>query len=348
MAATCAAILLAMQRIFLALVMCLWWQAFSQEASYVVRAGDTLSQIARALNIPLVDLISANGLEDPNTLEIGQELVIPTLQAWDKPLLPPFTAINLTPQMAKQGEVQVLSVALDERARLESVTYLGEDVPLYGETILLATPVSQDVGTYTLNLTASVDGETVSIHLPVAVMVGGYDRENIMLSGETSRLLAPDIVRREHALLETTCSGGGEQRWSGPFQQPLDEVAYSSSFGTLRSYNGGPYSGFHRGLDFRGKTETPVYASADGVVVLSASLELYGNTVILSHGLGVCSAYMHLSERDVSLGSEVAAGDLLGKVGATGLVTGAHLHFEIRVEGVPVAPVQWLERPLLD
>ena len=336
-----------MQRIFLALVVCLWCQAFSQEATYVVQAGDTLSKIARDLGIPLVDLISANDLANPNRLEIGQELIIPTLQTWDEPLPPPFTAISLTPQMAKQGEVQVLSVDLENGVRLESVTYLGEKVPLYNDTMLLATPVLQEVGTYTLTLTASVDNESVSVNLPVTVIEGDYDRENITLSGETSRLLAPDIVRREHALLETTCSGGGKQLWSGSFQSPLNEVAYSSSFGTLRSYNGGPYSGFHRGLDFRGETGTLVFAVADGVVVLSESLELYGNTVILSHGLGVCSAYMHLSERSVVIGDEVSSGDLLGKVGATGLVTGSHLHFEVRVEGVPVAPLQWLGGSLL-
>ena len=309
---------------------------------YIVQSGDTLSKISTALDIPLVDLITANDLADPNRLEVGQRLTLPTLQAWADPLPAPFEAITLEPQMATQGEVQRLKVQLKSGARLESITYLGKDVPLYEDTILLATHVLQDLGTYSLNLSVATQDETVSLNLPVIVIDAGYDRENITLSGETSQLLAPDIVRREHALLETTCTGGGARRWSGPFQLPLNEAAYSSSFGTLRSYNGGPYSGFHRGLDFRGAPGTPVYAAADGVVVLSEVLELYGNTVILSHGLGVCSAYMHLSERSVAHRDEVAAGDALGEVGATGLATGPHLHFEIRVEGVPVAPLQWL------
>lgn len=342
----CTAILLLMQRIVLIFILCFWCQSFAQDTTYVVQAGDTLSKIARALNIPLVDLITANDLADPNRLEIGQRLTLPMLQAWSDPLPPPFITISLTPQTAKQGEVQVLSVGLEEGAELESLRYLGKPVTIYGNTIILPTPVLQDTGTYSLSLSASKNG-TSSLHLPVTLHEGDYERENITLSGETSQLLAPDIVRREHALLERSCSGGGEKLWSGSFESPLAEVAYSSSFGTLRSYNGGPYSGFHRGLDFRGETGTPVYAVADGQVVLSDRLELYGDTVIIRHGLGVCSAYMHLSERSVSVADEVATGAVLGEVGATGLVTGSHLHFEIRVEGVPVAPLQWLGKSLV-
>ena len=313
-----------------------------QNATYTVQPGDTLTRLARTFGVSVTDLTSSNNLSDPDRLEVGQKLTVPSLQTWDEPLTAPFTDIALTPQTATQGRVQTLRVGLESGATLQAVSYLGKSVPVYGDTVLLATPVLQEPGTYSLGVTALVDGEPVTLALPVAVAEGHYDREQITLSAETSRLLAPEIVSREHALLETTCSGGKE-RLSEAFRFPVAEPSYSSVFGTLRSYNGGPYSGFHRGLDFRGATGTPVYAAAAGQVALSETLQLYGNTVVVRHGLGVCSAYMHLNERSVTAGDEVIAGDPLGTLGATGLVTGPHLHFEVRVEGVPVAPLQWLE-----
>ena len=321
----------------------LWQLAFAQNATYTVQPGDTLTRLARTFGVSVADLVSANGLDDPDRLVVGRQLVVPSLQTWDEPLPLPFTEVALTPQTATQGRVQALRVGLAPGATLYSVSYLGRSVPVYGDTVLLPTPVLQEPGTHSLGVTASVGGEPVTLTLPVTVADGRYDREQITLSAETSRLLAPEIVSREHALLETTCSGGDERRWGGAFEFPVAEPSYSSVFGTLRSYNGGPYSGFHRGLDFRGATGTPVYAVAAGRVVLSETLQLYGNTVVVRHGLGVCSAYMHLDERGVTAGDEVAAGDTLGTLGATGLVTGPHLHFEVRVEGVPVAPLQWLE-----
>ena len=187
------------------------------------------------------------------------------------------------------------------------------------------------------------------IALPLAVNAGGFQKEDIWLSEETSQLLDPEIVRAEHALIEESC-GVFEalQRWQGAFRSPLGETASvkTSPFGVLRSYNGGPYSSFHRGLDFRANSSTPIYASADGVIVLSESLRVRGDTVLISHGLGVCSGYMHLSERSVQAGQTVRAGELLGYAGDTGLVTGPHLHWEIRVDSTPVEPLQWLEQTI--
>jgi len=333
---------------FIALLLSFVSLGWTQNSSYTVQPGDTLTHIAETFGLSAADLAAVNKLENPNLLEVGQELLVPSLHAWDEPLPPPFTSVSLSPQTATQGEAQRLGVELEGLEIELEASYSGTPILLAktdeGYEGILATPVLRPAGTSSLLLKAAHRGATTTVLLPVTVVQGDYDREQITLSAETSQLLAPDIVSREHALMETTCAQFEPvQRWHAPFTLPVANPEFTSVFGTLRSYNGGPYSGFHRGLDFRGATGTPVYAAAPGVVSLSERLELYGNTVILDHGLGVCSAYMHLSERQAEVGQALETGDPVGLIGETGLVTGAHLHWEVRVNGVPVAPLQWTQ-----
>mgnify|MGYP000855231580 CR=1 FL=1 len=129
--------------------------------------------------------------------------------------------------------------------------------------------------------------------------------------------------------------------WNGRFNWPL-EAAVTSAFGTRRNY-AGRFLSYHAGIDLRGATGEPVYAPADGVVVAAETLQVRGNTVIVDHGAGVISGFFHLSAMGVTPGQVVAAGEQIGLVGATGLVTGSHLHWEVRVGGIAVEPREWVE-----
>ncbi|HWQ28535.1 MAG TPA: M23 family metallopeptidase, partial [Dehalococcoidia bacterium] len=104
---------------------------------------------------------------------------------------------------------------------------------------------------------------------------------------------------------------------------------------------GGPVTDYHHGTDFLAQEGDPVYASADGVVAFAGPLSVRGNSVIIDHGMGVFSAYHHLSQIDVTRGQAVVAGQQVGRAGSTGLATGPHLHWEIAVRGVNVDPVLW-------
>lgn len=127
-----------------------------------------------------------------------------------------------------------------------------------------------------------------------------------------------------------------ERHWALPFARPV-EGSVSSLFGMKRVFNGEPRS-VHRGLDLRGATGTPILALADGRVVLADNLYFAGNAVYINHGEGVFSAYMHLSEIQVKPGDTVQKGQVLGLVGATGRVTGPHLHLSLFVQGQSVDP----------
>jgi murein DD-endopeptidase MepM/ murein hydrolase activator NlpD len=104
---------------------------------------------------------------------------------------------------------------------------------------------------------------------------------------------------------------------------------------------------YHAGQDFGAPTGVAIFAPADGTVAMAEPLDVRGNVVILDHGRGIFTGYWHLSEIMVSPGQQVRTGDVLGLVGTTGLSTGAHLHWELRVYTIAVDPMQFLEEPLL-
>jgi murein DD-endopeptidase MepM/ murein hydrolase activator NlpD len=137
-----------------------------------------------------------------------------------------------------------------------------------------------------------------------------------------------------------------QKLWNGMFKTPVDEpICYASQFGFRRSYNGGPYSSFHGGLDYRVCAPSlNIYAPAAGMVVFTGPLTVRGNATVIDHGLGVYTGYWHQSEIKVKTGDHVEPGQLIGLIGGTGRVTGPHLHWEIWVDGVQVNPTQWLEK----
>jgi murein DD-endopeptidase MepM/ murein hydrolase activator NlpD len=103
---------------------------------------------------------------------------------------------------------------------------------------------------------------------------------------------------------------------------------------------------FHGGTDFDVPRGTPVAAAAAGRVAFVGPLAIRGNSVIVDHGMGVFSGYHHLSRTSVQVGQQVAAGDLVGYSGASGLATGPHLHWEVIVSGVTVDPVLWTQQDI--
>lgn len=126
------------------------------------------------------------------------------------------------------------------------------------------------------------------------------------------------------------------RHWSLPLERPVSG-GVSSQFGLRRVFNGKP-RGEHKGLDLRGAQGTPIKACADGVVALVDNLYYSGNTVYINHGDGVFSAYLHMSEPKVTPGQAVKRGDIVGLVGATGRVTGPHLHLSVFAQGQSVDP----------
>jgi murein DD-endopeptidase MepM/ murein hydrolase activator NlpD len=134
-----------------------------------------------------------------------------------------------------------------------------------------------------------------------------------------------------------------EPRWAEPFMLPL-EGRGTSAFGLPRRFGPGGNVSYHLGTDIAAPTGTPIVATNDGVVLVAGQYPIKGGLVILDHGFGVTSLYFHQSQITVSVGDVVARGERIGYVGSTGLSTGPHLHWEMRVDGVPSNPLAWVGR----
>jgi murein DD-endopeptidase MepM/ murein hydrolase activator NlpD len=130
------------------------------------------------------------------------------------------------------------------------------------------------------------------------------------------------------------------QLWLGPFIRPVPNEA-NSAFGTRSVYNGQPRSP-HSGADFLSPAGTPIKSPNSGEIILADDLYYTGNTVVIDHGLGLFSLFAHLEKINVQRGQRVATGDVVGLVGATGRVTGPHLHWMVRVGGARVDPLSLL------
>jgi murein DD-endopeptidase MepM/ murein hydrolase activator NlpD len=120
--------------------------------------------------------------------------------------------------------------------------------------------------------------------------------------------------------------------WSGDFTPPLPTAPRTDSFGTRRIFNGSLAS-VHKGLDYRAKTGTPIAATNSGRVLLARPLYYEGNCVVIDHGQGFITFYMHLSRFKVHQGEIIRRGQIVGLSGATGRVTGPHLHLGVRWQG---------------
>ncbi|HXV91104.1 MAG TPA: M23 family metallopeptidase [Gemmatimonadales bacterium] len=172
-------------------------------------------------------------------------------------------------------------------------------------------------------------GDSVGLRVPVALRPTGVDRLTIdsTFTQPLDSALA-ERVRRETARVVASLWSSHERPrlWTEPFRPPRP-TRVTSPFGRGRSYNAADVRGRHRGTDFAGDRGDPVRAANRGVVVLADTLFFAGRSIYVDHGAGVVTAYLHLDRSSVAEGDTVARGQVIGRVGATGRVTGPHLHW---------------------
>jgi murein DD-endopeptidase MepM/ murein hydrolase activator NlpD len=204
-----------------------------------------------------------------------------------------------------------------------------------------------------LQATELDSGDLLTMQQALTVALGSYTAYNVVVPADRTNLLDPALVQAEREKVGAVFARVSDARlWDGVFGFPLaGELRTTAPFGQRRSYGGGPVTSYHTGHDYGADAGTPILAPITGTVALAEPLQVRGNVVILDHGLGVYSGFWHLSRIDVTPGQTVGEGEVVGLVGNTGLSTGPHLHWEMRVLGMPVDPVQWTQqvfpRPIL-
>ncbi len=217
----------------------------------------------------------------------------------------------------------------------------GSQVALQGIHAML------DPGVYPLQIEATLpDGSRQSFEQLVPVIAGNFPSETLFVD---SNLIDPKItVPEDQWLLSVVTPVTPDKLWQGDFQLPVDsQYCVRSGYGYRRTYNDGALYTFHTGIDFGVCSQShpfDIYAPADGVVVYTGLKDVRGNVTIIDHGWGVYSCLFHQSEIDVKVGDHVTAGQLIGKIGATGRVTGPHLHWDLWVNGIQASPWNWLNQ----
>ncbi|NLE77058.1 MAG: peptidoglycan DD-metalloendopeptidase family protein [Chloroflexi bacterium] len=322
------------------------------ELVHLVRPGETLSEIAVRYGVDAAALAAANGISNPDRIVVGQRLRVPAAEGLqtDEPLPRPLVWARTLPAPTMQGSTVAVQVVVDGPAELQG--WLGQQRLHFalgpdGYWAWAGISPLADLGCLTLRLEARRGlGLPVSWSACLPVVDGGFATQRIPLSPAMSSLLADQRALQQEAerVAQVFARVSGGPLWRGTFRVPLEPpLRVTGAFGDRRAYGNAPPSSFHAGIDLDGDLETVVHAPASGRVALAEPLLTRGNAVILDHGLGVMSGYWHLSQIAVQEGQWVQPGDLLGYVGSTGLSTGPHLHWELRVGGVAVDPMAWAD-----
>jgi len=211
---------------------------------------------------------------------------------------------------------------------------------------LAGIPVETKPGSYELSLIEALPGRTFPVLKKVKVANASYPK---IAAHVAKKFTAPNAdqlkeISADKNVKQSVLATESEQRlWEGMFQAPVS-VAISDVFGTERVFNGQVQSR-HLGLDFAAPGGTPVHAINRGTVLLAQPLYFEGGFVVIDHGQGLLSLYLHLSDFQVKEGDKVTTGQTIGLSGSSGRATGPHLHLAVRWQGVYLDPAVLLRLP---
>jgi murein DD-endopeptidase MepM/ murein hydrolase activator NlpD len=315
--------------------------------------GETLLELAVKDDSDPWTIAQINNLSEPSAAIAGDILYLPSgdSTAPVSGLPSALVSAEVDPLPLSQGATAQIKIVTSQKVTLGGI--LG-DYPLHFFTVTDNTQVAlqgihgmADPGLYPLRIDVTLPDNTVQ-SFEQMVLVRSSDFPNEAINGVEPDTIDPAVtVPEEQWLLSVVSPRTPDKYWQGIFQMPVDSQQYClrSRYGNRRSYNGGIYHSFHTGVDFGVCSQShpfDIYAPADGVVVYTGFQTIHGNATIIDHGEGVYSGIYHQAEIDIAVGDHVSAGQLIGKIGATGRVTGAHLHWDLWVNGVQVDPLVWL------
>ncbi len=325
--------------------------ALARGYTHTVRPGETLYRIALQYRAAISAIQRANNLTLPSVIFPGQQLLIPGPE--DAPALrvlpAPLTEVTLNPLPVEIGRTVGIRITTSNPATLNGmflerpVNFASTEDGLTHAAVFGVYAFSEP-GQYPLTISAQ-DSAGLSTTLTTVLHVkdGGYGREQITVD---PALMDDALNIAEHRVLAGVMSGfTPEKYFDGPLGLPA-AAPVTSRFGTRRSYNGGAYDRFHTGTDFGGPPGAPIYAPADGRVVMVDTLSIYGLCTIIDHGWGVYTMYAHQTTSAVQAGQFVTSGETIGTIGSSGRSSGPHLHWEVWVSGVEVDGLQWTRMSL--
>ena len=303
-------------------------------------------------NVELISAIAASGYDE------RMEAVPASLLRWKNFLLiclvllamviPSYNVcardtefIRWNPEDLMNGSPCLFTIQLSDSSSSVNGTWQGHKLKFFRTKqapdrwyAIAGIDVATTPGDYELSVTINHQGDLQALHRRINITPAPYNEIPLTVP---EKFVQPDahaqkIIAADQEIKRKAFSNSAPAPlWSGKFASPLQTAPSTDSFGTRRVFNGSLAS-IHRGLDYRAKPGTPVRAANAGRVVLARALYLEGNCVVIDHGLGVMTIYMHLSRFNVRKGQLVKQGQLIGRSGRTGRATGPHLHFSVRWE----------------
>ena len=276
----------------------------------------------------------ANEITQPETVEVVQPVETPAPAPAPAPPLPGPTTFVFSGELTQGGWIrgQVPAGAVSARLDDKALTF-AQDGRFFAAFDRDAAPTS-------ILFATLADGR--AIESPIVVSPRAWQIEHIDAS-PTANVPSAEVLARRRPELERIAAArqieSGSEGWRQRFVWPATG-RISGRFGSQRVYRGEPGS-YHSGIDIAGGSGTAYVAPADGVVVLAAEapFTLEGNLLIVDHGMGLNSAFLHSSELLVRQGETVRQGQVLGRIGMTGRATGPHLHWSLVWRGLRLDPL---------
>ncbi len=262
-----------------------------------------------------------------------------------------YDAVVVTPAELSNGSPFLLKVSLPEAAAAVAGNWQGRPVEFFASAdrhtwfAIAGVDVEVAPGTYPLTVQITTAAGQQTLHQDLKVDEAAYTKVPLTVPDKfvepdaaALKKIAADKVVKDKAFADSATT----PQWSGNFVPPLHLAPQSDSFGNQRLFNG-KLASVHRGLDYHAKMSTPVAAINSGRVVLARPLYYEGGCVVIDHGLGLMSVYMHLSKFQVKVGEKVRRGQVIALSGASGRATGPHLHLGVRWQGSYLDPAKLFE-----
>ncbi len=255
--------------------------------------------------------------------------------------------IIITPREVIQGEPVMIQVSGAKILDIKKLSFDGKDVNIFNyqnkPSALVGIDLNKKVGDYTvyleLNNGSSSQGvlkvlkrEKYEAPLSVPEKLGGNSPAN--------QTKVVSTLEQENAILAVIRTGL-KSFWTNKFIYPISgPITITDPYGYSRLT--GAYTIAHKGVDFRAAEGTKVYAMNRGVVRIAKTFTVYGKTIVVDHGYGVMTFYMHLSKIKVNVGELVLPGQVIGLSGATGYAESPHLHITVRINNISIDPIKFL------
>lgn len=262
-----------------------------------------------------------------------------------------LVSLSVSPNSIIQGDPARITIkGLSEPSAIKSLTLDGKPIAVFADKDELAALIGVDFhkkpGFYPVVLTLS-NGQKVEEKLEVgqrAVATQDFDIPE-QLGGNTPQAEKEltHTLSQDATILNTITSViSPEKLWDGEFRLPLDgTITITDTYGYERQT--GSVSLSHLGTDFRAAEGTPVYAINSGKVAYTGTLRNFGETIIIDHGLGLMTLYMHLSKIKTQKDESIEKGDFIAESGSTGYSLGPHLHLSVRIGGLSIDPQKFYE-----